>query len=141
MHDFAMNTALCIARPLYVPMSLAHVQNARNHYAGFMSFSWGIISDIGESWVHDRDQYINVAVDIGSEEYRRSLGSARFAVFGYLKTMARRTYRGRLSYLPARDHSMPREYFRSEGITLEPPKHDDALNNNDIEAAGAIRQT
>lgn len=74
---------LCKGHP--VPLDIVSVTtSSQQRIFSFLSLAWGFISD----------------VDIESEKYR-FMGYARFAVGTFVRLTALRTYRGRLSYLPA----------------------------------------
>ncbi len=75
-----------IAQGKYRPLDLAKIeQNGQNYYS-FLSFSWGIISD----------------VDIESEKLR-FLGRLRTDIYALMRIWTLRYYSGRFSYLPAPD--------------------------------------
>ncbi len=73
-----------IAQGKYRPLDIAKIeQNGQNYYS-FLSFSWGIISD----------------VDIESEKLR-FLGSLRTDIYALMRIWTLRYYAGKFSYLPA----------------------------------------
>lgn len=65
-------------------MDICSVVTPTEKLFAFLSVTWGMVSD----------------VDIESEKYRY-LGETRFLVGAIIKILGLRTYRGRLSYLPA----------------------------------------
>ncbi|XP_044155651.1 sphingosine kinase 1 [Bufo gargarizans] len=74
---------LCKGHP--VPLDIVSLTtSSQQRIFSFLSLAWGFISD----------------VDIESEKYR-FMGYARFSVGTFVRLTALRTYRGRLSYLPA----------------------------------------
>ncbi|XP_075701196.1 sphingosine kinase 1 isoform X2 [Rhinoderma darwinii] len=74
---------LCKGHP--VPLDIVSVTtSSQQRIFSFLSLAWGLISD----------------VDIESEKYR-FMGSARFSLGTFVRLTVLRTYRGRLSYLPA----------------------------------------
>ncbi|XP_068120267.1 sphingosine kinase 1 isoform X2 [Hyperolius riggenbachi] len=74
---------LCKGQPLPLDIVSLTTSSGKRMFS-FLSLSWGFISD----------------VDIESEKYR-FMGYARFSVGTFVRLTALRTYRGRLSYLPA----------------------------------------
>ncbi|XP_069808614.1 sphingosine kinase 1 [Dendropsophus ebraccatus] len=80
---------LCKGHP--VPLDIVSLTTAsQQRIFSFLSLAWGFISD----------------VDIESEKYR-FMGYARFSVGTFVRLTALRTYRGRLSYLPAEKETSP----------------------------------
>ncbi|KAG8565641.1 hypothetical protein GDO81_012932 [Engystomops pustulosus] len=74
---------LCKGHP--VPLDIVSLTtSSQQRIFSFLSLAWGFISD----------------VDIESEKYR-FMGYARFSIGTFVRLTALRTYRGRLSYLPA----------------------------------------
>ncbi|VDL74271.1 unnamed protein product [Nippostrongylus brasiliensis] len=65
-------------------VNLVHVQTDKENIAAFMSIGWGLMADI----------------DIESERWRGTLGSNRFALGGFIRSLNLRSYRGRLWYKP-----------------------------------------
>lgn len=65
------------------PMDLVQVQTATECFYSFLSIGWGLMADI----------------DIESERLR-AFGEARFAVWGVIRAIGLRKYKGKLSYLP-----------------------------------------
>ena len=70
------------------PMDLFSAQTAKETMYGFLSVSWGLVSD----------------VDIESEKFRK-LGPLRFTVGALQRIMGLRHYQGTFYYLPADDTS------------------------------------
>uniref|UniRef100_A0A914VUA4 DAGKc domain-containing protein n=1 Tax=Plectus sambesii TaxID=2011161 RepID=A0A914VUA4_9BILA len=68
-----------------LPVNLFHVETPTEHFAGFLSVGWALMSDI----------------DIESEKWRKALGHARFTAGAVVRCFHLRTYKGRVSYLPA----------------------------------------
>jgi sphingosine kinase len=68
-------------------MDISRYQTAHGHFLSFLSYSYGIVSDI----------------DIESEAIR-FLGSLRFDVWAVWRVLTLRTYRARFSYVPAGKH-------------------------------------
>lgn len=66
-----------------VPMDLVKVTTEKGCFYSFLSVGWGLMADI----------------DIESERLR-AIGEARFAVWGVIRALGLRRYKGRLSYLP-----------------------------------------
>ncbi|XP_063798812.1 sphingosine kinase 2 [Pseudophryne corroboree] len=98
--ELLLNCILLLCRGTVMPMDLVSVTTCSGARSfSFLSIAWGFISD----------------VDIESEKYRH-MGSARFTVGTMVRVASLRTYRGRLSYLPALDAHRP--ICRS--ITLSP---------------------
>ncbi|KAG8434043.1 hypothetical protein GDO86_012418 [Hymenochirus boettgeri] len=98
--ELLLNCILLLCRGTVIPMDLVSVTTCSGIRSfSFLSIAWGFISD----------------VDIESEKYRH-MGSARFTVGTMVRVASLRTYRGRLSYLPALDAHRP--ICRS--ITLSP---------------------
>jgi sphingosine kinase len=73
-----------IAQGKYRPLDLAKIEQNGQIYYSFLSFSWGIISD----------------VDIESEKLR-FLGSLRTDIYALMRIWTLRYYSGKFSYLPA----------------------------------------
>lgn len=65
-------------------MDLVRITTPIKAYLSFLSFGWGLMAD----------------VDIESERLR-CIGEPRFAIWSIYRSLALRTYRGTLSYLPA----------------------------------------
>ncbi|KAM3923457.1 sphingosine kinase 1 [Leptodactylus fuscus] len=79
------NCAFILCRGHPVPLDIVSLTtSSQQRIFSFLSLAWGFISD----------------VDIESEKYR-FMGYARFSVGTFVRLTALRTYRGRLSYLPA----------------------------------------
>ncbi|XP_042899282.1 sphingosine kinase 1 isoform X2 [Parasteatoda tepidariorum] len=68
-----------------VPMDIVRVQSPKECFYSFLSVGWGLMADI----------------DIESERLR-AIGEARFAVWGVIRAIGLRKYKGRLSYLPVK---------------------------------------
>ncbi|XP_054720367.1 sphingosine kinase 1-like [Uloborus diversus] len=97
-----------IIRGRIVPMDLVRVQTPNEFYFSFLSVGWGLMADI----------------DIESEKLR-AIGEARFTVWGIIRALGLRKYKGRLSYLPVRDYD-PKSQVR---IFTEPkPKRSKTLD-------------
>lgn len=73
-----------IAQGKYRPLDIAKIEQNGQIYYSFLSFSWGIISD----------------VDIESEKLR-FLGSLRTDIYALMRILKLRSYSGIFSYLPA----------------------------------------
>lgn len=73
-----------IAQGKYRPLDIAKIEQNGQIYYSFLSFSWGIISD----------------VDIESEKLR-FLGSLRTDIYALMRIWTLRYYAGKFSYLPA----------------------------------------
>lgn len=76
--------AKAIAQGKYRPLDIAKIEQNGQIYYSFLSFSWGIISD----------------VDIESEKLR-FLGSLRTDIYALMRIWTLRDYSGKFSYLPA----------------------------------------
>ncbi|XP_030053628.1 sphingosine kinase 2 [Microcaecilia unicolor] len=96
--ELLLNCTLLLCHGGVEPMDLASITTCSGTRSfSFLSVAWGFISD----------------VDIESEKYRH-MGSARFTLGTAVRLASLRTYRGRLSYLPATDGHRP----ISRSITL-----------------------
>ncbi|XP_029440557.1 sphingosine kinase 2 [Rhinatrema bivittatum] len=96
--ELLLNCTLLLCHGGMEPMDLVSVTTCSGARSfSFLSVAWGFISD----------------VDIESEKYRH-MGSARFTLGTAVRLASLRTYRGRLSYLPAADGHRP----VSRSITL-----------------------
>jgi hypothetical protein len=78
-----INETYMICKGRSVAADLSRYQTSSKQYASFLTFSWAMIADI----------------DIESERIHW-LGESRFDVWGVLRVLALRRYRGRLSYWP-----------------------------------------
>jgi len=67
-----------------VPLDIIKIETESKTYFSFLSIGWGLLADM----------------DIESE-HLRFLGGFRFSVWGVIRSLGLRRYRGRLSYLPA----------------------------------------
>uniref|UniRef100_H3AJD1 sphingosine kinase n=1 Tax=Latimeria chalumnae TaxID=7897 RepID=H3AJD1_LATCH len=100
--ELLLNCTFLLCRSSVSPMDLVSVTTASGHrFFSFLGVAWGFVSD----------------VDIESERFRH-MGPARFTLGVALRLASLRTYRGRLSYLPAEDGGGRRAMSRS--ITLAP---------------------
>lgn len=88
MKNSHLHSALLAAKGIPTPMDVVEVQYGKKTVYSFLAVAWGIISDI----------------DIESE-WLRFMGSPRFTIQAFIRIMALRKYRGRLSYLPAEGYS------------------------------------
>nr|XP_033815880.1 sphingosine kinase 2 [Geotrypetes seraphini]XP_033815881.1 sphingosine kinase 2 [Geotrypetes seraphini]XP_033815882.1 sphingosine kinase 2 [Geotrypetes seraphini]XP_033815883.1 sphingosine kinase 2 [Geotrypetes seraphini]XP_033815884.1 sphingosine kinase 2 [Geotrypetes seraphini] len=96
--ELLLNCTLLLCHGAVEPMDLVSVTTCSGTRSfSFLSVAWGFISD----------------VDLESEKYRH-MGSARFTLGTAVRLASLRTYRGRLSYLPATDGHRP----ISRSITL-----------------------
>ncbi|KAJ1130226.1 hypothetical protein NDU88_008582 [Pleurodeles waltl] len=85
--DLLINCTFYLCKGLVSPMDLVSIITASGkHIFSFLSVAWGFVSD----------------VDIESEKYRM-LGSIRFTIGTLVRLTALRTYKGRVSYLPAEE--------------------------------------
>uniref|UniRef100_A4QNG2 sphingosine kinase n=1 Tax=Xenopus tropicalis TaxID=8364 RepID=A4QNG2_XENTR len=107
---------LCKGQPVHLDLVSLTTSSGRRIFS-FLSFAWGLISD----------------VDIESERYR-FMGSARFSFGTFVRLTALRTYRGRLSYLPARtspdstpESDSHRHNLNSSTDTVNPNVLEDSL--------------
>ncbi|KAF8771653.1 sphingosine kinase 1-like [Argiope bruennichi] len=76
-------SVLNILKGRVAPMDLVRVETPKECFYSFLSIGWGLMADI----------------DIESERLR-ALGEARFAVWGVIRAIGLRKYKGKLSYLP-----------------------------------------
>ncbi|XP_056405571.1 sphingosine kinase 1 [Hyla sarda] len=110
------NCAFITCKGHPVPLDIVSLTTAsKQRIFSFLSLAWGFISD----------------VDIESEKYR-FMGYARFSVGTFVRLTALRTYRGRLSYLPASSSSEGKTTTSSDSNsalldTLGPPALEDPL--------------
>ncbi|XP_030064057.1 sphingosine kinase 1 [Microcaecilia unicolor] len=99
--DLLTSSTFTLCKGLVAPMDLVSITTASGkHLFSFLSFAWGFISD----------------VDIESEKHR-TMGPARFTLGTLIRLCSLRTYKGRLSYLPAAEASGEVSSFTSSQIS------------------------
>ncbi|KAM4691642.1 sphingosine kinase 1 [Rhinophrynus dorsalis] len=116
---------LCKGRPVPLDLISLTTSSGRRIFS-FLSLAWGLISD----------------VDIESEKYR-FMGSARFSIGTFVRLTALRTYRGRLSYLPARPSLGETESFKDFDSNPDLPNSNNCSQNPsmDIEGSQALEDS
>lgn len=77
-------STLNVVHGISTPLDLVRIETKNKIIYSFLSIGWGLISD----------------VDIESERFR-SIGSQRFTVYSVAKLIGLKTYKGRVSYIPA----------------------------------------
>nr|XP_033816696.1 sphingosine kinase 1 [Geotrypetes seraphini] len=125
--DLLTSCTFLLCKGLVVPMDLVSITTASGkHLFSFLSFAWGFISD----------------VDIESEKYRM-MGQARFTLGTLIRLSSLRTYKGRLSYLPAAATSDESSSFTSSQISQNIQYN--FCNSNNLQhlqsCANAVEQT
>lgn len=81
-----LNAAFLIAKGQIQALDLAKVRQNNTEYYSLLSLAWGLISD----------------VDIESEKFK-FLGALRFDLYALWLILCRRTYRGKISFIPHDD--------------------------------------
>ena len=107
-----------------LPLPLITVQTPHSTSYAFLSLNWGLLADI----------------DIESEKFRRTLGSARFAVGAVQRILFNmKSYRGRVSWLPADDVS---HVLGPDGRPLPPATNTRSVADRSVsECEGALPPT
>lgn len=97
-------SALAAVKTLSHPMDLVRVETTSQIIFSFLSVGWGLLSD----------------VDIESERLRM-LGGQRFTVWCVARLIGLRTYRGKVTYLPANQPIVPATTNVTIGDNIELP--------------------
>jgi len=119
--------ALVLSSAIYIllkgsshPMDLFRLQSPTKTYFGFLSVTWGIMSD----------------VDIESEKYRK-LGAIRFTLGALQRILGLRHYRAKFSYLPCENkvEMANEEKERSNTVLSSNNMRMPALSNGELTAS------